>query len=132
VIDLFASQNLPPSPQPKADKDLAPTPEPPPPSGLCVTTSRTGLRPVHPNKAQTSSSSLSAPSARHRTEPVNPQTRDSLEFPARFAGNSVTVPVVCPKGYAPAFVVPPNRLPTAPPLPHPFYGKLMKRLHVKN
>src|ERR1035438_8061906 len=38
AIDLFASQNLPPSPQPKADKDLAPTPEPPPPSGLCVTT----------------------------------------------------------------------------------------------
>jgi hypothetical protein len=67
VIHLFASQNLPPSTQPKADKDLAPTQEPPPPSGLCVTpSSGIRLRLVHPSEARTSSS------APHRAEPVNP------------------------------------------------------------
>jgi hypothetical protein len=111
VIHLFASQNPLPSTQPKANKDLAPTQQPPPPSGLCVTKrSRTGLRPVHPNAAQTSS-----PSARHATPARTPQTRDSLEFPAPFAGNSVTVPAVCPKGYERAFVVPPKRLRSAMP-----------------
>src|ERR1019366_3920932 len=81
VIHLFASQNLPPSPQPKADKDLAPTPEPPPPSGLCVTNRRkTALRPVQggagfslPIRAKLGRSlPVSASSAPHRVEPVNP------------------------------------------------------------
>jgi hypothetical protein len=81
VIHLFASQNLPPSPQPKADKDLAPTPEPPPPSGLCVTNRRkTALRPVQggagfslPIRAKLGRSlPFSASSAPHRVEPVNP------------------------------------------------------------
>jgi hypothetical protein len=113
VIHLFASQNPPPSPQPKADKDLAPTQEPPPPSGLCVTPSGIRLRLVHPSEARTSSS------ARHATPARTPQTRDSLEFPAPFAGNSVTVPAVCPKGYERAFVVPPKRLRTVMPAAGP-------------
>jgi hypothetical protein len=54
VIHLFASQELPPSPQPKAEKDLAHTKEIPPTSGLCVTQRRkAALLLVHPSEAQT-------------------------------------------------------------------------------
>ena len=38
VIDLFASQNLQPPPQPEPEKELIPTPQIPAPPALCVTT----------------------------------------------------------------------------------------------
>jgi hypothetical protein len=127
VIHLFASQNLPPSTQPKPAKDLAPTPEPPPPSKPCVPPSGIRLRLVHPSEARTSSSSSSAP---HRAEPLNlppsiPPVTSPRRPPRLRVSASSTLPVVSqPHRFRRRF----SRI--AKPAAAPFCGKLVDTLHV--
>ena len=128
VIDLFATQNLPPSPQPEAQQELIPTPEIPPTPASCVTPPpslapqlgklRAGCLPAPPTELATRSIPLEAP---REPRSLSPETSSA---PARRLPSSAVSALLKPL----TFSTPPGT--RRPPISAMRSPRLSPRLRV--
>jgi hypothetical protein len=138
VIDLFASQNLPPSPQPEAEQELIPTPEIPPPPASCVTPP-----PLVGQAGSLRAGCLPAPTAELATRSISLETPPWSGLSGGLSGCHAPIPggILLPRRRVSLLAgvsqpIPPRNSsvawnPAPPPIPVPPFRAASPRLRVK-